>query len=128
MKKLLLTLALFIAVCGTTDAHAASLTRHDFYNAISGTMFEYTYTLKTQFGNARRMNRQGNKFLSIFLNVPGINNGNLFYTFKKPTFGKGSFELNYAAISATPLPAALPLFGCALAGLGFYRRRKKVAA
>ncbi len=35
-----------------------------------------------------------------------------------------SFEFDDVSVSAVPLPAALPLFGVALAGLGVMRRRR----
>ncbi len=43
--------------------------------------------------------------------------------------GQNSFEVSDARVSAVPLPAALPLFGSAVVGLGaFIRRRNKKAA
>ncbi len=37
---------------------------------------------------------------------------------------QNSFEFDNVSVSAVPLPAALPLFGAALAGLGVMRRRR----
>jgi hypothetical protein len=52
---------------------------------------------------------------------------------KSFTWQPAAFALNFVwadnvVVSATPIPAALPLFASALAGLGFLARRKKSAA
>jgi hypothetical protein len=52
---------------------------------------------------------------------------------KSFTWQPASFDLNFVwadnvVVSTTPIPAALPLFATALAGLGFLSRRKKAAA
>jgi hypothetical protein len=44
------------------------------------------------------------------------------------TSASNSFEVDNIAISAVPLPAALPLFGAALAGMGVVGRKRRKAA
>jgi hypothetical protein len=44
------------------------------------------------------------------------------------TSTSNSFEVDNIAISAVPLPAALPLFGAALAGMSFVGRKRRKAA
>lgn len=44
------------------------------------------------------------------------------------TSGLNAFELDNVRVAAVPVPAALPLFGAALAGLGLVARRRRMAA
>lgn len=41
-------------------------------------------------------------------------------------YGYGYSDFDFTTVSAVPLPAALPLFGAALLGLGFLGRRKRL--
>jgi len=47
-----------------------------------------------------------------------------------PEFAGASFDATHLniAVATTPIPAALPLLGTSLLGLGFFARRKKAAA
>lgn len=59
-------------------------------------------------------NNGGQFFTHLFADITSLDFGNA---------GTGSIRIDN--VSAVPIPAALPLFGSALAGLGFIARRRK---
>lgn len=95
----------------------------DWYNKITvedmnGDKFTLTgqYLLNT---NASLVDRETTTYFSI-TDLDGIKRIIISSTFD-------AFEMARVTLSNVPLPAALPMFGMALAGLAFARRRQKAA-
>ena len=111
-----------------------SLTDFDFSPSLSPTPATWTFDTGVSFDltsvsvasqDANAIILQGMGILSAtgFDDTPAT----LTWTGKGP--GTVAFDCTYSAtITAVPLPGALPLFGSALAGLGFVARRRRAKA
>lgn len=130
MNKFLIAITMLFTLCIATESQAAFITREGTTASTYGDTFDYNYILRAQTGTPETMEVLGNSFLSTFINTLGINSGVKTLSFNMENFGAGSYILNFnkLAIPPVPLPAALPMFGMALAGLGFYKSRKKTEA
>jgi hypothetical protein len=69
----------------------------------------------------------GDQIYSNGETAPSFATGTFFMTFDNKTNSNYSATLTVAAVAATPIPAALPLFVSALGGLGFVGWRRKRA-